>query len=126
MGLNFLNVAIHIFHRNTALPSLYRPISFVCFERPQSLSDCDFFLSEPGNTMLGIVQAQRERLRVQKEELETRTEQQEQQLQLLQGEVQHLQQDNVKVGAAGDRDRAAGATAAAAPGGGEAPTAGQY
>jgi hypothetical protein len=54
--------------------------------------------SDPGNTMLGIVQAQRERLRQQKEELEIRTEQQEQQLQLLQGEVQHLQQDNVKVG----------------------------
>jgi hypothetical protein len=48
--------------------------------------------------MLGIVQAQRERLRIQKEELEMRSEQQEQQLQLLQGEVQHLQQDNIKVG----------------------------
>ena len=48
--------------------------------------------------MLGIVQAQRERLRVQKEELEATTEHQEQQLQLLQGEVQHLQQDNIKVG----------------------------
>jgi len=57
--------------------------------------------------------------------LETGTEQQEQQLQLLQGEVQHLQQDNVKVGAVGDRDRTAGATAAAAPGRGAAPTAGQ-
>ena len=55
-------------------------------------------VSDPGNTMLGIVQAQRERLRVQKEELEATTEQQEQQLQLLQGEVQHLQQDNIKVG----------------------------
>jgi hypothetical protein len=40
--------------------------------------------------------------------METGTEQQEQQLQLLQGDLQHLQQDNVKVGAAGDRDRAAG------------------
>lgn len=53
--------------------------------------------AEPGNTMLGIVQAQRERLRLQKEELEMKTEQQGQQLQLLQGEVQHLQQDNVKL-----------------------------
>ncbi len=48
--------------------------------------------------------------------METETEQQEKQLQLLQGEVQHLQQGNVKVGAVGDMDRVAGATASAAPG----------
>ncbi len=39
--------------------------------------------------------------------------------------MQHLQQEFVKIGAVGDRDRTAGATAAAAPGRGAAPTAGQ-
>lgn len=53
--------------------------------------------ADPGNTMLGIVQAQRERLKQQKEELEVRAEQQDHQLQLLQGELHHLQQDNIKL-----------------------------
>jgi len=52
---------------------------------------------EPSGTMLHIVQAQRERLRSRNEELEQLNEQQLSQLQLIQGEVQHLKQDNLKL-----------------------------
>jgi len=52
---------------------------------------------EPSGTMLHIVQAQRERIRSRNEELEQLNEQQLSQLQLIQGEVQHLKQDNLKL-----------------------------
>ncbi|XP_023340323.1 protein CASP [Eurytemora carolleeae] len=48
-------------------------------------------------TLLGIVQAQRERLRAANEELELNNEQQRSQLHAIQGELQHLKQDNIKL-----------------------------
>ena len=61
-----------------ALPAAYSP-PLVKSASPSDFSQDSVFLS-------------------QKEELEATTEQQEQRLQQLQGEVQHLQQDNIKVG----------------------------
>jgi len=53
--------------------------------------------AESSGTMLSIVAAQRERLRSRNEELELLNDQQQNQISLLQGEIQHLKQDNLKL-----------------------------
>jgi len=53
--------------------------------------------AECSGTMLSIVQAQRERIRARNDELELLNEQQTGQINLLQGEIKHLKQDNLKL-----------------------------
>jgi len=52
---------------------------------------------ESSAALFNIMKSQRERFRVRNEQLEIENEQQQSQMQILQGEIQHLKQDNLKL-----------------------------
>merc|ERR1711936_177290 len=74
------------------------------FEKEDTMSPCligtanNFAsTSDSSSTLLPIVQAQRERFRLRNEELESLNLEQQHQLRMLSGQVNELQQDNVKL-----------------------------